>query len=176
MKTKRIFINKKGQMKIQQMAFMLIAITLFFALVGLLVLMFISGNLKNIATQTEEDNAVALVEKLSNSPEFSCENAFQSKSNCIDADKVMMLKENKKYEDFWQVAGIEIVKVFPEENGECTEQNYPDCKTITILSKEVNKISTSSFVSLCRKEKDATTGRIYDKCEIAKLLVYYEVK
>lgn len=168
--------NKKGQLKIQQMAFMLIAITLFFALVGLLVLTFFTGNLKKIATESEENNAIKLVEKLADSPEFSCGNAFSAKSYCIDEDKAMILKDNKKYENFWQIAEIEIIKVYPKENVECIEENYPNCGKITIFSKETNKISKSSFVTLCRKEKDAQTEMTYDKCEMAKLLVYYEVK
>jgi hypothetical protein len=87
----------------------------------------------------------------------------------------MILKDSKRYEDFWQVAGIEIVKIYPKEkNIECTKKNYPDCNKITILSKEVNKISKSSFVSICRKE--VSDNKVYDKCEVAKILVSYEVK
>ena len=87
--------NKKAQMKIQQTAFLLIAITLFFVLVGILVLGFKVSDLRKSATLLEEKNAVLLVSKLANSPEFSCGNAFgSSRINCIDSDKVMMLKEN----------------------------------------------------------------------------------
>jgi hypothetical protein len=40
---------KKGQMKIQQMAFMLMAVTLFFVLVGMFFLIFSFSNLKESA-------------------------------------------------------------------------------------------------------------------------------
>jgi len=167
-------LNKKGQMKIQQMAFMLIAITLFFVFAGLLVLTFVTGNLKKSATQLGENNAVMLVEKLANSPEFSCGDAFYSKSNCIDSDKIMVLKENPKYEDFWGVAGIQLIKLYPkEQNIECNQQNYPNCNKITVISKNISQIYVSNFVTLCRKENN---NQVYDKCEIAQLLVSYEVK
>ena len=87
--------TKKAQMKIQQMAFMLMAITLFFVMVGMFVLVFRFSGLKESATMLEEKNAMLLVTKLANSPEFSCGEAFGSnRINCVDADKVMMLKEN----------------------------------------------------------------------------------
>ena len=100
--------NKKAQLKIQQMAFMLIAVTLFFVLVGLFVLGVKLTGLKKSATALEEKNSMLLVTKLANSPEFSCGFAFdETKLACIDADKVMMLKESiSKYGNFWQVGNI----------------------------------------------------------------------
>lgn len=170
--------NKKAQMKIQQMTFMLIAVVLFFVLVGLIVIVFQIGGLKESANQLEEKNAMLLVGQLANSPEFSCGEAFGSKNNCVDEDKLMVLKDNQKYADFWQVAGIEIIKIYPNEQDgevECTAENYPDCNKITIISKDVNKGPyQSTFVSLCRKE--ILDEKLYDKCEMAKLLVSYEVK
>ena len=103
--------QRKGQLKIQQMAFMLMAVTLFFILVGMFVLTIYLSNLRNSASVFEERNALLLVTKLANSPEFSCGEAFKGKkTNCIDADKVMMLKERiDKYSDFWDVKNIEII-------------------------------------------------------------------
>ena len=90
-------------MKIQQMAFMLMAITIFFVLVGMFVLMFSLAGLKESAGELEQRNAMLLVTKLANSPEFSCGNSFgNNKVNCIDADKAMVLKGSMdKYSSFW---------------------------------------------------------------------------
>jgi hypothetical protein len=168
--------NRKAQLKIQQMAFMLIAVTLFFALVGLFVIVFKSSGLKETATEIQERNAMLLVTKLANSPEFSCGKSFgNSRTNCIDADKVMMLRSNiEKYENFWDVSNIEILKVYPktEEEIVCETGNYPNCSVIRIIDKEIKGISLVNFVSLCRKEY--SKGEVYDKCEIAKLMVSYE--
>lgn len=171
-------VNKKGQLKIQQMAFMLMAVTIFFVLVGMFVLVFNFAGLKESATLIEEKNAMLLVTKLANSPEFSCGGAFGgNKINCIDADKIMALKsEIKKYEGFWGVADIEIRKIYPDNgNLECTLTNYNKCGVINLFSKEVNLLpATSNFVTLCKK--DLYNGETYDKCEIAKLLISSEDK
>jgi hypothetical protein len=170
-------VNKKGQMKIQQMAFMLIAVTLLFALVGLFVIGIMSGGLKKAASELEEENAALLASKIANSPEFSCEGAFRyGETNCVDADKVMMLKNKKDYAGFWGVAEIEIRKIYPSEKAVvCEEENYPECNLIEVYSENTIKGSAkSNFISLCRKEN--AEGEIYDKCEIAEILVSPEEK
>ena len=164
---------KHGQMKIQQMAFMLIAVTLLFVLVGLFFLSIVFSDLKESSLLLEEKNALLLVSKLADSPEFSCENVFGgSKINCIDSDKVMALKENiNKYSGFWGVDGIEIIKIYPvEDKIECTVSSYPNCNEIKII--EGSGTGVSNFVALCRKEQK-TSGQIQDRCELAKVIVYY---
>ncbi len=173
---------KRGQLKIQQMAFMLIAVTLFFVLAGMFVLVLKFSDLKKTALGLEDKNAMLLVSKLANSPEFSCGSAFgTSKINCIDSDKIMMLKNyvqnNKDYEDLWGVGKIQIRKIFPKEGDGLTdiecEGNYPNCNLITIFEKNVALGSEqSTYVTLCRKEVDE--GYIFSKCEIALLFVYPE--
>ncbi|MCK5043521.1 hypothetical protein KAR52_00785 [Candidatus Pacearchaeota archaeon] len=166
---------KKGQFKIQQMAFMLMAVTLFFALVGMFILVIKFSGLKESATALEEKNAMLLVTKLANSPEFSCGEAFgSSKANCIDSDKVMMLHENiDKYINFWGVSNVEIRKIYPKRDSTeiCDLGNYPDCNVIQLRSKELAGYDVSNFVSLCRKE--SLDGEVYDKCELARIMVSY---
>jgi len=170
--------TKKAQLKIQQMAFMLMAVTLFFVLVGVFVLVVKFSGLKESATALEEKNAMLLVTKLANSPEFSCGNGFgTNRVNCVDADKVMVLKESiEKYIDFWGVSNIEIRKIYPKIDSEiiCDIGNYPNCNVIKMRSKEGSGTDLSNFVSLCRKE--SFEGEIYDKCELAKIMVSYESK
>ena len=167
---------KRSQLKIQQMAFMLMAITLFFALVGLFVLAFKSSGIKKEAMILEEENAIGLAEKLSNSPEFSCGNSFgTSRINCIDEDKLMALKENiNNFEELWGIGitNIKIIKIYPEEETkECNIENYPNCNKI-VLKESSEGFSASSIISLCRKE--AFEGESYDKCDIARLLINYK--
>ena len=168
--------NKKAQVKIQQTAFMLLAITIFFVLVGIFVLVFKVGSIRETATILEQDNAMLLVSRLANSPEFSCGNAFgTSKVDCVDFDKAMALKESSsKYSDFWGVSNIEIIKIYPVTDSkiECDSFTYPDCNIIQIKSGELTGYSVSNFVSLCRKE--SFEGIPYNKCELAKLIVSYE--
>lgn len=170
--------SKLGQMKIQQMAFMLITVVIFFSLVGMFLLKFQFSSLKDSASVLEEKNALLLVTKLANSPEFSCGKGFGSKrTNCVDADKVMALKDNiAKYSGFWGVSSIEIRKIYPnfDETISCTKENYPNCNLISIISGEFIGTGVSNFVALCRK--DGETGRVQDKCELGKLIVGYEKK
>ncbi len=167
--------NNRAQMKIQQMAFMLIAVMIFFALVGLLILTIGFSGLKEKATALQEENAMLLVSKLANSPEFSCGQAFESKENCIDLDKAFVLNNNiEKYKNFWGVSGIKIIKIYPEnKNLVCTSANYPNCDTLEFIPKATG-IFAENFVSLCRKEFDSETKIVYDKCELGKILVKYE--
>jgi len=172
------YLNCRGQLKIQQMAFMLLAVTLFFALVGMFVLVVKFSDLKESATELEEKNALLLVTKLANSPEFACGTSFETRRiNCIDADKVMMLKKNiDKYAGFWGVSNIEIRKIYPKsEDKICSLSNYPDCDVIRIREKEMSA-EFSGFVSLCRKENNPSYGGVYDKCELARIMVSYEGK
>lgn len=156
------------------MAFMLIALILFFALVGMFFLTLQFSKIKETAGILEEKNALLLVTKLANSPEFSCGESFGTgKVNCVDSDKVMALRNNaKKYKDFWGVNNIEIRKIYPENNGkECTAGIYPNCDIIKI-EKGIITSEYPNFISLCRKE--SVGDESFDKCEIAKLMVSYD--
>ena len=167
-------MKKKGQLKIQQMAFMLMAITLFFVLAGMFVLTIYVANLRGSADLIENRNALLLVTKLANSPEFSCGESFGTgKSNCVDSDKLMALKQNSdSYVGFWSVENIQVRKVYPASSEiECTQSNYPNCNVIKIRDGEIGG-SHSNYVSLCRKES-SDTG-FYDKCEIGILTVAYD--
>jgi sensor histidine kinase regulating citrate/malate metabolism len=66
----------KGQMKIQQMVLMLLAVTLFFVMIGLVMLAFVFSGVREGAQIQEENNAILLATKLANSPEFSCGGAY----------------------------------------------------------------------------------------------------
>ncbi|MEK6812171.1 MAG: hypothetical protein AABX76_01285 [Nanoarchaeota archaeon] len=174
MKTK----NRKGQMKIQQMAFMLIAVTVFFALVGMFVLTIVFSNMKASAAVLEEKNALLLASRLANSPEFRCGNAFGTeRANCVDFDKVMALKKGiKKYSQagFWGVSKIEIIKIYPtgaSSNVLCTLENYPECGRIEILPAGEGT-GVSNFIVLCRKEYNG--GQVQNVCELAKIVITYK--
>jgi hypothetical protein len=169
---KLLLKNCRAQMKIQQMIFMILAVVFFFILVGLFFLSFGMSKLKESSVALEEENSMLLVSKLANSPEFSCGDSFgTSMINCIDFDKLMALKENAlAYSAFWGVAKIEIRKIYPESEAVCQESNYPNCGILKILDKDVKTLPYSfNFVSLCRKEASET--EIYNKCELARLMV-----
>lgn len=167
-------VNTKAQMKIQQMVFMLIALTILLALVALFAVSGTLGGVKEKASDLKEENALRLVSTIANSPEFSCGASYgKDRVNCVDLDKIMALKEQiSEYDEFWEVDEIVILKTYPESSVECTANNYMDCGKLEVLSNKGIGNSYFSYVSLCGKVKGEY--KLYDKCEIAKLIVRVE--
>lgn len=165
-------VNKKAQMKIQQMAFMLIAITIFFVLVGLFALTMSSSGLKEKKAALDEKNALLLISKLANYPELSCENAYGGdRIDCIDFDKAFILKSHPEYSNFLDIKNVQIKKVTSEEEIICTQENYPDCNFLSLFKENSEGDDKSMFVALCRK--DNFQGSLYNKCELAQLIVRF---
>lgn len=168
-------VNSKGQMKTEQMTFMLLAVTLFFVLAGLFVFAIFFQGVKSSSAQVQQENAMYLVSKLSNSPEFTCGGAFQTSGlNCVDEDRVMALSENSgKYSNFWGVEGIQIRQIYPlkDANIVCNSSNYPDCGIINVLPSSQGT-SVSNFVALCRYD-NSSAGTFMPKCNLAEIVVTY---
>src|SRR3989344_4038608 len=168
--------SKKSQMKIQQTAFMLLAVTLFFALVGLAFVSFQLSGIKKWATELQEKNARLTISKLANSPEFTCGEAFGTKGvSCVDMDKVMKLKENEAtYKGFWGVSEISVRRIYPKTTGTvvCTPSKYPNCNVIEMRVGGRGGTFIPNYVSLCRKGVE--NGELYNKCEMGLLMVSYE--
>lgn len=170
--------EKKAQMKIQQMSFMLIAVFIFFALVGMIVISFFMNNMHNDANDLREQNAKLLASKIANSPELSCGEAYDElRTNCIDLDKAIVFKESvEKYKNFWGIASLEIQRIYPKTNSanqiiECTKTNYPSCNFITLINN-ADTPDRSSYVALCRKE--VYNEKIVTKCELGRIIIGYE--
>ena len=161
--------NKKAQLKIQEMAFFLVAIVLFFILVGLFIFSIVFSNLSKSATAIAEDRTLSSITNLADSPEFSC-----GEPNCVDSDKLMALMQNSRYENFWPFSSLRVVKSSgfgkaEDEMIKCTTTNYPDCDIFEVYDKNVaNERAISNFVALCRVELENEFN--YKKCEIAKLV------
>lgn len=167
--------GKRGQMKIQQMAFMIIALALFFILVGLLVLSFSLSGLKESKERLDEENAMLLTLSISGYPEFSCGESFGTdKSFCIDADKFMAFKKvaEKDYDDFWGISSIEIRRLYNESSIVCDDSNFPNCGILRTTLSGGQGNDKTAFITLCRKA--GFMGSPYDKCEVAKLIVRSE--
>jgi hypothetical protein len=163
--------NKKSQIRIQEMAFMLVGIVMFFTFVALFGFSVYFNMLKTDAQHIAEEKTLSAIKNLAGSPEFYCST---SKTNCIDSDKAMALSNNLNYEKFYSFSRLEIIKssAFKKDSKDvvkCTMANYPDCEDIVIYDKNVAyEKAVSSYVALCRLEKENDAN--YQKCEIAKLV------
>lgn len=176
-------INTKAQLRIQEMAFMLVGVFLFFSLVGLIGVGVIYTGLYNEANELAQQKTFGAMVALADSPEFSC---VSSKSNCIDGDKAISLKNRTSYSKFWPFSSLRIIirhsafNLSLEKMVECTFANYPNCDVITVYDRKVNgEIVSSNFVAFCRKEYQDfgnLQGRSYDKCEVGMIVAGSEYK
>ncbi len=154
----------RGQMKVQQMAFVLLAIMIFFAMVAMIYLSIRFNVLKSNVGDLRDSEAKELVRKLAGSAEFR----WDSCSNCIDLDKVLILSEQESYKGFWNLDYLRVDAVYPEKSGECSKSSYPNCKTITVIeSGEDFGIPSSAFVNLCRRAFEG--GEYYEECSIGRI-------
>lgn len=152
-------------MKIQQMAFVLVAIIIFFAMVSLFYFSIRVADIQKGAVSLKEDEAKELVRKLSSTPEFSW--TATDCASCIDLDKTILLKNRNTYSGFWNLDYLAIEKVYPAGQGECTRLSYPNCNTITILNKTSTYGSPAwAYVALCRHE---IAKSAYVKCELGRI-------
>ena len=112
--------TNKGQVQIQQMAFMIAAVFFFFILVGLFFLAIQFKDVKSGASQLQKEQAISSLKVIADMPEL---NYDSSESMTIDEDKLEIMSGHfgSNYDLFWPVASIEVYKVYPafSEVKEC---------------------------------------------------------
>jgi hypothetical protein len=160
-------VNKKADMQIQQMAFMLLFTFIFFAMVGLFLVMFYSKDAKFNYEVQQINLAISSLETIANMPELSC---TSQRSFCLDKDKLLVFASNAaRYKDFWPVAYIKVRKVYPipQEQIRCPSA---DCTYYEIYDshEQDSVIGRDTFVSICEKVA-RPSGAIEEICEIGKL-------
>lgn len=161
----------RGQLKIQQMAFVLVAIMIFFTMAALFYFSIRYANLQEDAETLREQEVIETVRKMSGTSEFSW--TIEDCSTCVDFDKILILKERNSYKGFWKnIALLQVARVYPSygEGIECTRQNYPKCDTITLIEDERGFRGHRAFVALCRY--DESLG--INKCELGKIIMAFE--
>ena len=156
--------EKRAQLKVQEMAFVLVAFMVFFALVGLMFLVFRIQFLQQGAADIGDERAHIAARTLAASPEL----AWQGCVGCIDKDKAFVLAEEirmNRSKAVWDVEYLALESVYPPRSGGvCTRGNYPHCnQTVVLKKREDYGVSTSTFVALCSYEHTQETcilGRI----------------
>ena len=145
---------------------MILAIFFFFILVGLFFIGWQYASMqKNFATMQEE-KALSALKVIADSTELNCD---QSEDWCIDKDKLIAFEENSMlYRDYWSVASIELLMVFPNENENepimCPEK---DCDYYLLFDDgQRDKQTFSAYVTVCE-----TIDRSHEICELAKLML-----
>jgi|SaaInlV_200m_DNA_2_1039689.scaffolds.fasta_scaffold47440_2 hypothetical protein len=173
-----VFVNcgdKSGQMKIQQMAFMIVAVFIFFALVGLAFLGFQLKDVKSNAQSLEREGTISSLSVIADMPELNCDsNDFM----CLDKSKLLIMGSSKfreMYNEFWPVVSIEVKKIHPfdEQNVECSISNPDTCNHYTIYNSDSTNgfEKYSTYVSICEQKSSYGTN-----CELGKLIVGVKLK
>ena len=160
----------RGQFKIQQMVFVLIAIIILFGIVSVF---FVSIKFSSLHSDVENQKKEAVLEqvrKMAGTPEFVWTSSG-SCAACVDLDKLILLKNRTSYKGFWKdISLLKVSRVYPRyQTEECTLLNYPDCNSITLVKGD-NYESYESFVSLCRY--DGGIGQT--RCEMGKIIMGFE--
>jgi len=160
--------EKSGQMKIQQMAFMVMGVFFFFILVGLFFVNIQFKDVKKSVEQLEEEQAISSLKVIADMPELSC---GSRDSLCVDEDKLRVMSGSlgSDYESFWPVASVGVYRVYPAFSS-VVKCPGAGCNYFEIYDggqSDVRKYST--YVSICKKLKE--DGYVYDRCEVGKLVV-----
>ncbi|MEI6731558.1 MAG: hypothetical protein WCK90_02655 [archaeon] len=157
------FVNSsRGQMKIQEMAFVLVALMIFFAIVAVAYSSIRLTSLKESAADLRAQDANELARRLPAVAEFSYANC----GNCIDFDKVLVLKDRKQYEGFWNLDYLRVEIISPvRSKRECTKANYPDCTDITLVNNSIGTPAIA-YVAVCRQ--DFVKG-LHERCELGRI-------
>ena len=151
-------MKKKGQLKIQEMAFVLLAVVFLAALLLLFLARFQIGKIQKAATELRELRTVTMLRMIASMPELVCSRS----AICIDEDKLNAFNKSKQlqkdYSELWQSANIVNITI---------EEIYPrTAKKYVVYGKATreNIVSYSTFVPLCSESK-------YVSCKIAKIKV-----
>ena len=153
----------RAQLKIQQMAFMLVALFIFFLLAGIFFLQINFGQLKKRAYELKKQEIFSLLEVVANLPELRC---GEGRSYCVDEYKVMAW--DKSYEEFLPIGSLKIFKIFPK-NQKPIKCPAPHCNYYELINKNQSAQEYGAYITLCRTEKKL--NNVYEKCEIAKLVI-----
>ena len=163
-------MNLKAQFKIQQMAFVLVALMVFFGIVAVFYISIRFSSLQEDVTDIRKEEVIESVRKMAGTPEFISSN-WEDCASCVDLDKAWILKDKASYQDFWQdISLLQVLRVYPSyDTDECTDVSYPRCNKITLTDKG-NYEAYEAFVSLCRYDSAISQVR----CELGKVVMGFE--
>lgn len=147
------------------MAFMIIAVFIFFIMVGLFLLQISIGGMKKTAQEREKEQVISSLEIFSEMPELSCS---EKSSFCIDEDKIFVLKNlSEIYSEFWPVSFVRVYKITDSSSLiECPRLN---CNYYIVYEdkNQDEKIGYSSYVAICKKIRRESS--VYDDCYLGKI-------
>ncbi len=162
-KIKKSRKSRKGQIKIQEMAFVLLAVVFLFGILLLFFARFQMTSIQKSAEEIRESRAITMLQVIAALPELRCSKSFGTTAGiaCIDKDKVLAFETpgiRNSYSKLWQAANIAKITI---------EEVFPEGKSYIIYQKSTQKsiITHSTFTPLC---EETTAG---SSCVIAKIKI-----
>ena len=146
--------TKAAQFKIQQMAFMLVAVFFFFVLVGLAFLGFESKNIKSDSENAQIRETISSLKVIADMTELNCKS---TEYMCLDEDKLLIMASRDETE-IWPVSSVEVRKIYPSPlDGREIRCPAENCNYYPVFLGEQNENikKYSTFVSICKKLKEA---------------------
>ena len=128
-------IDRKGQLRIQEMAFVLLAIVLLGFIAFIFYAKVQSQGIQSSAERIKGETALSLRDKIAALPEIKC-----TEKLCIDKDKALMLKDYNLKGMFQGISEAKIVQLYPYD------------ETIMLYSAGKGNTSYSTFVNLCEQK------------------------
>ena len=179
--SKRSSFNYKGQMKIQQMAIMIVAVFFFFVLVGLFFLGILFKDVGGEAERLHREQAISSLRVIADMPELNYDSSW---SMSVDEDKLRIMSGEfgRNYDLFWPVASVGVYRAYPrfDEVVECPGVGcnyygiYDNGQGDTLTDIGNNQVGASyvktysTYVAICEKVRES--GSTYDDCEVGKLV------
>jgi len=149
----RTNLNKRGQLKTQELAFVVLAITLLAVLAFLFYLRMQLSQLQETSQQLNEQRAISLRDKIVNLPEFKC-----SVTDCMDKDKVLSSEGKDLSNLFHGLNNVKIIEIYPGDE-----------KLTLYDSGKPSNASYSTFIDSCSQEN--LGDRFKYNCSVALLEV-----
>lgn len=140
--------QKKAQMKIQEMAFVLLALVLL-AVIGAMFFLKLSQNkMMESAQELRTKTVLSLLDRISNLPELECFCKPSCKANCIDENKMEFMKTIMPQEKldllFQGISSAKVIRVYPLSDSGNEIQLY--------TGKPSNASYQRTFINLCKYE------------------------
>lgn len=151
-------MKKKSQFKIQETAFVLLAVIILFGLIFLFFARFELGKITSTSRELREDRAILRVRAVASMPELRCSESYSKISEvlCLDRDKVKAFNDSSTlrgaYKKVWDGAYVTEIIV---------QELVPENKVYWVYKSTGGNESYYSFIPLCSR----------DKCSVARLIV-----
>lgn len=130
--------SKKAQMKIQQTAFMLVAVMIFFAMIAIVYFTIVIAKLQDTVDDLREQEAKELARQMSGTPELIFSKQGFPESSTVDFDKAIALSEHDVFKrKYWNLDFLMIERIYrsPNQGVECNINNRETCHYLVLIGE-----------------------------------------